>query len=158
MGHKLDTLSLVWTSHVFWVNWLRLFLSVFCTIYSGLLISFVDVGHVKSLCLLVYFSLSSYSWSCEVCFASFRVYTCLFSVLTSGIKARFNDGVRFSGSIIDDWTRLERCVHLSGVVLAITFFDSNEDFVGEIISERFFVLRHKFCKGDYGEEKQLFED
>ena len=37
-------------------------------------------------------------------------------------------------------------------------FDSNEDFVGEIVSERFFVLRHKFCKGDYGEEKQVVED
>ena len=79
------------------------------------------VNHVKSLCLLVYFSLSSYSWSFEVCFGSFRIYTCLFPVLTSGIRARFNDGVRFSGSIIDNWTRLERCVHLGGVVLAITF-------------------------------------
>ena len=38
------------------------------------------------------------------------------------------------------------------------FFDSNEDFVGEIVSERFSVLRHKFCKGDYGEEKQVVED
>ena len=37
-------------------------------------------------------------------------------------------------------------------------FDSNEDFVGEIVSERFLVLRHKFCKGDYGEEKQVVED
>ena len=37
-------------------------------------------------------------------------------------------------------------------------FDSNEDFVGEIVSERFFVLRNKFCKGDYGEEKQVVED
>ena len=37
-------------------------------------------------------------------------------------------------------------------------FDGNEDFVGEIVSERFFVLRHKFCKGDYGEEKQVVED
>ena len=33
---------------------------------------------------------------------------------------------------------------LAGVVLAVTFFYSNEDFVGEIVSERFFVLRHKF--------------
>ena len=33
---------------------------------------------------------------------------------------------------------------LTGVVLATTFFDSNEDFVGEIVSERFSVLRHKF--------------
>ena len=37
-------------------------------------------------------------------------------------------------------------------------FDSNEDFVGEIVSERFFVLRHKFYKGDYGEEMQVVED
>ena len=37
-------------------------------------------------------------------------------------------------------------------------FDSNEDFVGEIVSERFSVLRHKFCKGDYREEKQVVED
>ena len=37
-------------------------------------------------------------------------------------------------------------------------FDSNEDFVGEIFSEKFSVLRHKFCKGDYGEEKQVVED
>ena len=37
-------------------------------------------------------------------------------------------------------------------------FDSNEDFVGEIVSEGFFVLRYKFCKGDYGEEKQVVED
>ena len=37
-------------------------------------------------------------------------------------------------------------------------FDSNEDFVGEIVLERFSVLRHKFCKGDYGEEKQVVED
>ena len=28
-----------------------------------------------------------------------------------------------------------------------------KNFVGEIVSERFSVLRHKFCKGDYGEEK-----
>ena len=47
---------------------------------------------------------------------------------------------------------------LTDVVLAVTFFDNNEDFVGEILSERFFVLRHKFCKGDYGEEKQVVED
>ena len=26
------------------------------------------------------------------------------------------------------------------------------------IHERFSVLRHKFCKGDYGEEKQVVED
>ena len=47
---------------------------------------------------------------------------------------------------------------LAGVVLATTFFDSNEDFVGEIGSERFSVLRHRFCKGYYGEEKQVVED
>ena len=131
-------------------------------IYSGLLISFVYVGRLteplKSLCLFIYFSLSSYSWYFEVWFASFRIYTCLFSILTSGIRSKFNYGVRFSGSIIDDWTRLERCVHLGGVVLEITFFDSNEDFLAEIVSERFFVMRHKFCKGDYGEKKQVVED
>ena len=76
-------------------------------------------------------------------------------VLTSGIKARFNDGVRFSDSIIDYRTRLERGVHLGGCSSSYTFFDSNEDFVGEIVSKRFFVLRHKFCKGDYGEEKKV---
>ena len=112
MGHKFDALSLVWTSHV---------------------------SHVKSLCLLVYFSLSSYSWSFEVCFASFRIYTCLFPVLTSGIKARFNDRVRFSGSIIDDWTRLERCVHLGGVVLAVTFLT-----VMKILLEKLFQ-RDSLC-------------
>ena len=48
---------------------------------------------------------------------------------------------------------------LAGVVLAATFFFySNEDFVGEIVSESFCVLRHKFCKGDYGEESQVVED
>ena len=47
---------------------------------------------------------------------------------------------------------------LTGVVLATTFFDNNEDFVGEIFSERFSMLRHKFCKGDYGEEKEVVED
>ena len=47
---------------------------------------------------------------------------------------------------------------MAGVVLATTFFDSNEDFVGEIVSERFSVLRHKICKGDYGEEKQVIEN
>ena len=65
-------------------------------VYSGLLISFVDVGRLTD------FSLSSYSWSFEVCFAIFRIYTCLFFVLTSGIRDKFNEGVRFSGSIIDD--------------------------------------------------------
>ena len=47
---------------------------------------------------------------------------------------------------------------MKGVVLAEIFFDSNQDFVGEIVSERFFVLRHKFCRGDYEEEKQVVED
>ena len=47
---------------------------------------------------------------------------------------------------------------LLGVVLVATSFDNNEDFVGEIVSEMFSVLRHKFCKGDYGEEKQVVED
>ena len=47
---------------------------------------------------------------------------------------------------------------LAGVVLAATFSDSIEDFVGEIVLERFSVLRHKVCKGDYGEEKQVVED
>ena len=106
--------------HVFRVNWLRLFLSVFCTLIfivncSSALWMLVDwPNHVKSLYLLVYFLLSSYSWSFEVCFASFRIYTYLFSVLTSGIRARFNDEVKFIGSIIDDWTRLERGVHHGG--------------------------------------------
>ena len=76
----------------------------------------------------------------------------------SGIRARFKDGVRFSGSIIDDWTKLERGVHLDGCSSSRNLFDGNEDFVGEIVSERFFVLRHKFWKGDYGEEKQVVED
>ena len=47
---------------------------------------------------------------------------------------------------------------LTSVVLAATFINSNEDFSGEIFSERFYVLRHKFCKGDNGEEKQVVED
>ena len=47
---------------------------------------------------------------------------------------------------------------LTVIVLAATFFDSNENFVGEIVSRGFSVLRHKFCKGDYGEEKQVVED
>ena len=47
---------------------------------------------------------------------------------------------------------------MAGVVLAATFFDSKEYFLGEIVLERFSVLRHKFCKGDYGEEKQVVED
>ena len=47
---------------------------------------------------------------------------------------------------------------LTGVVLAATFFDSKEYFVGEIVLERFSVLRHKFCKRGYGKEKQVVED
>ena len=47
---------------------------------------------------------------------------------------------------------------MAGVDLAATFFTVIKIFVGEIISERFFVLRHKFCKGDYGEEKQVVEE
>ena len=47
---------------------------------------------------------------------------------------------------------------LTGIVLTTTFFDSNEDFVGEIVLERISVLRHKFCKGNYEEEKQVVED
>ena len=46
---------------------------------------------------------------------------------------------------------------LTDVVLAVTFFDNNEDFVGEIVSERFSVLRQKFCKGDYGERSKLLK-
>ena len=46
---------------------------------------------------------------------------------------------------------------MTGVVIDTTFFDSNEDFVGEIVSERFFVLRQKFCKGDYGERSKLLK-
>ena len=156
MGHKFDTLLLVWTSHVFRVNWLRLFFSVFCTLIfivdcSSPLWTKVDwQNHVKSLCLLVYFSLSSYSWSFEVCFASLRIYTCLFPILTSGIRARFNDGVRFSGSIIDDWTRFERCVHLGGVVLAVTFLT-----VMKILLEKFFQ-RDSLC-WDINFAKEIME-
>ena len=47
---------------------------------------------------------------------------------------------------------------MTGVVLATTFFDSNEDFVGEIVSKWLSVLRHKYCKGDYGDEKQVIKD
>ena len=47
---------------------------------------------------------------------------------------------------------------LTGVAVVATFFDSNEDFIGETVLERFSVLRHKFCKGDYVEEKQVVED
>ena len=53
---------------------------------------------------------------------------------------------------------LERGVHLDGCSSSRNLFDSNEDFVGEFVSERFSVLRHKFCKGDFGEEKQVVED
>ena len=79
-------------------------------------------------------------------------------VTTTGIRAKFNDGFKFSGSMIDDWTKLEGGVHIDGCSSSLNLFDSNEDFVGEIVSERFSVLRHKFCKGDYGEEKQVVED
>ena len=47
---------------------------------------------------------------------------------------------------------------MAGVVLATTIFYSNEDFVREIVSERFSVLRHKICKGDYENEKQVVKD
>ena len=53
---------------------------------------------------------------------------------------------------------LQRGVHLDGCSSSYNLFDINEDFVGKIVSERFSVLRHKFCKGDYGEEKQVVED
>ena len=53
---------------------------------------------------------------------------------------------------------LERSVHLDGYICSSNLFDSTEDFVGEIVSERFSVLRHIFCKGDYGEGNQLVED
>ena len=53
---------------------------------------------------------------------------------------------------------LERGVHLDGCSSSHNLFDSIEDFVREIISKRFSVLRHKFCKGDYGEEKQVVEN
>ena len=62
-----------------------------------------------------------------------------FPVLTRGIRARFNDGVRFSGSIIDDWTRFERCAHLDGVVLAVTFLT-----VMKILLEKLFQ-RDSLC-------------
>ena len=48
--------------------------------------------------------------------------------------------------------------HLDGCSSSRNLFDSNEDFVGEIVSERFSVLRHKFFKGNYGEEKQVVKD
>ena len=47
---------------------------------------------------------------------------------------------------------------MAGVDLAATFLIVVKIFVGEIILERFSVLRHKFYKGDYGEEKQVVED
>ena len=53
---------------------------------------------------------------------------------------------------------MESGVHLGGSSSSHNLFDSDKDFVGEIVSERFSVLRHKFCKGDYGEEKQVVED
>ena len=46
---------------------------------------------------------------------------------------------------------------LTDAVLAATFFDTNEDFVGEIVSERFSVLRHKFCKGDLERRNKLLK-
>ena len=47
---------------------------------------------------------------------------------------------------------------LAGVDLAATFLTIVKIFVREIVSERFSVLRHKFCKGDYGDVKQVVED
>ena len=47
---------------------------------------------------------------------------------------------------------------MTGVVLAATFLTIMKIFFGEIVSERFSMLRDKFCKGDYGEEKQVVED
>ena len=47
---------------------------------------------------------------------------------------------------------------LTGVVLAATILKVMKIFVGEIVSERFSVLRHKFCKGNYREEKKVVED
>ena len=47
---------------------------------------------------------------------------------------------------------------LTGVVLDATFFTVMKNFGGEIVSKMFSVLRHKFCKGDYGEEQQVVED
>ena len=47
---------------------------------------------------------------------------------------------------------------MADVDLAATFFIVVKIFVGEIILERFSVLRHKFFKGGYGEEKQAIED
>ncbi|WMV33799.1 hypothetical protein MTR67_027184 [Solanum verrucosum] len=49
-------------------------------------------------------------------------------------------------------------VHLGGRSSSRNLFDSNEDFVGEIVSEKFSVLIHRFDGGDYGEEKQAVED
>ena len=46
---------------------------------------------------------------------------------------------------------------LTGVVLAATFLTVMK-IVEEIVSERFSLLKYKFCKGDYGEEKQVVED
>jgi len=45
-------------------------------------------------------------------------------------------------------------VHLGGCSSSRNLFDSNEDFVGEIVSERFSVSRRRFDGGDYGEEMQ----
>ena len=53
---------------------------------------------------------------------------------------------------------LERGVHLDKCSSRRNLFYNNEDSVGEIVSERFSVLRHKYCKWEYGEEKQVVED
>ncbi|XP_015164686.1 sugar transport protein 8-like [Solanum tuberosum] len=55
--------------------------------------------------------------------------------------------------------KLERWVFiLAGVVLAATVLTVMKIFVGEIVSEKFSVLIHRFDGGDYGEEKQAVED
>ncbi|KAH0731160.1 hypothetical protein KY289_002348 [Solanum tuberosum] len=45
-------------------------------------------------------------------------------------------------------------VHLGGCSSSRNLFYSNEDFVGETVSERFSVSRCRFDGGDYGEEMQ----
>ena len=164
MGHKFDTFLLVWTSHVFRVNWLRLFLSVFCTlifiVYCSLLCGRRSIDRTAlNLCVFWYISrcLVTRGLSRFALLAS-AFTPAYFSVLTSGIRSRINDGVRFCGSINSDWSRLEGGVHLDGCSSSRNLFGSNEDFVGEIIPERFSVLRHKFFTGGYGEEKQAVED
>ena len=47
---------------------------------------------------------------------------------------------------------------LAGVVLAATFLTVIKIFIGQIFSERFSVLIHKFGKGDYEKEKQVIVD